>query len=703
MTEINQNSNKNSTTINNQKRHRTPYHARINVTPAKKFNNNQNRTHFNPMSRNPITSTQNTSSRSNFSQSIDRLVPKVNLEINQNNNRQESRDTNHRQKPAVRNPQQKTSGSRRVNFRGGHMKAPTVRPTHGPKPLPRAKGNIPPIEDNVIRIIPLGGVEEIGRNMTAIENKYDIIIIDAGFQFKDDNTPGIDYIIPNTQYLEERQDKIRGILITHAHLDHIGGIPYVMPRIGNPPMYTRNLTALMIQKRQAEFPHLEPLNIKIVEKNDTIKLGNTIIKLFGVTHTIPDSMGIAIETPWGPIVTPGDFKLEHVNGIPTEREVAEYKMFDTEKSLLLMADSTNIENPGFSTPESLVHENLENIIREIKGRLIIGTFASQFQRTMKIIQIAESLGKKIVIEGRSMKENIEIAQIAGMITIKKDTIINGQDLDQYPPDRIVVLATGAQGDEFAALMRMATKTHKYFRLTERDTVLFSSSIIPGNEKAVAKLKDNIARQGAKIIHYRTSEVFIHSTGHANRGEIEWLHKKIKAKFFMPVHGSHYNIRLHADLAESIGMPKENIAVPDDCSIVEIVNGEKISIRKEKAGEGLVAVDGFSIGNVQEAVIRDRQTLSEDGIFVVVASVNTTTGKIKKSPDIISRGFVYLRESQELLRQARFIIKKTVEECVEGQHPIDFDYAKDQVADAIGKFLFQQTAKRPIVIPVILGV
>ena len=302
-----------------------------------------------------------------------------------------------------------------------------------------------------------------------------------------------------------------------------------------------------------------------------------------------------------------------------------------------------------------------------------------------------------------MKENIEIAQIAGMITIKKDTIINGQDLDQYPPDRIVVLATGAQGDEFAALMRMATKTHKYFRLNERDTVLFSSSIIPGNEKAVAKLKDNIARQGAKIIHYRTSEVFIHSTGHANRGEIEWLHRKVKAKFFIPVHGSHYNVKLHADLAEQIGTPKENIAVADDCSIVEITNGEKISIRKEKAGEGLVAVDGFSIGNVQEAVIRDRQTLSEDGIFVVVASVNTTTGKIKKSPDIISRGFVYLRESQDLLRQARFIIKKTVEDSVQGQHPIDFDRAKDEVADAVGKFLFQQTAKRPIVIPVILGV
>ncbi len=660
---------------------RAPYHARIQPAPRR----------FNPTNRAPY---NNNPHRPDIRTAQAQEVQPHHTMQRVQSQAQTPRTNDFR--PAQ--PQQ-----RRPLSRGNHRPKMPSFPKNPQTQPQRAKDNIPVVKDNVIRIIPLGGVEEIGRNMTAIENKDDIILIDCGFQFKDSNTPGIDYIIPNTQYLEERKEKIRGILITHAHLDHIGGIPYVMPRIGNPPLYTRNLTALMIQKRQVEFPHTPALDIKIVEKNDTIKLGNTIIHLFGVTHTIPDSMGIAIDTEWGQIVTPGDFKLEHVDGEPTDREKAEYSIFDNKKPLLLMADSTNIENPGFSTPESLVHENLEKIIRDIKGRLIIGTFASQFQRTMKIIQIAENLGKKIVLEGRAMKENIEIAQIAGMLEVKKGTIIDGKDIPNFPPDRIVVLATGAQGDEFAALMRMATKTHKYFNLTDRDTVLFSSSIIPGNEKSVAKLKDNIARQGAKIIHYRTSDVFIHSTGHANRGEIEWLHRKIKAKFFMPVHGSHYNIRLHADLAESIGTPKENIAIPDDCSIVEITDGEKISVRKEKAGDGLVAVDGFSIGNVQEAVIRDRQTLSEDGIFVVVASVNTTTGKIKKSPDIISRGFVYLRESQELLRQARFIIKKTVEDSVQGQHPINFDYVKDEVADAVGKYLFQQTAKRPIVIPVILGV
>ena len=702
----NQNGNSPSRPQNTQQERprRAPYHARIPTSPVRKFNNNVRRGAYTPGER--TANTQVRPARPAFTQehtadttpvrTATAPRPVFNAQYNNNQNRAGA-PANRRNQP------QKTTNRRSSSPRGGFMKMPTQRPTHAPRPAARPKDNIPVVEENVIRIIPLGGVEEIGRNMTAIETKDDIIVIDCGFQFKEDDTPGIDYILPNTQYLEERQGKIRGVLITHGHLDHIGGVPFIMNRIGNPPMYTRNLTAIMLQKRQAEFPHVPPLNIKIVEKNDTIKLGNFIIRLFGVTHTIPDSMGIAIETQWGPIVTPGDFKLEHVDGEPTDREKAEYALFDKEKPLLLMADSTNIENPGFSTPESIVHENLENIIRDIKGRLIIGTFASQFQRTMKIIQIAESLGKKIVTEGRSMKVNIEIAQLAGMLTVKKDTIIDAKDIANFPPDRIVVLATGAQGEEFAALMRMANKSHKFLHITDRDTVLLSSSIIPGNEKTVAKLKDNIARQGAKIIHYRTSDVFIHSTGHANRGEIEWLHRKIKAKFFMPIHGSHYNLRLHADLAESIGTPRTNIVIPDDCSIVEITNGEKISLRKEKAGEGLVAVDGFSIGNVQEAVIRDRQTLSEDGIFVVVASVNTTTGKIKKSPDIISRGFVYLRESQDLLRQARFIIKKTVEDSVQGQHPINFDYVKDEVADAVGKFLFQQTAKRPIVIPVILGV
>lgn len=572
------------------------------------------------------------------------------------------------------------------------------------KPAVKKADKIPPLAPGNVRIIPLGGVEEIGRNMTMVEYGDDIIVIDAGFQFQEEDTPGIDYILPNTKYLEENKHKIRAVLVTHGHLDHIGGIPYIMPRIGNPPLYTRNLTGIMIKKRQEEFPHLEPLDIRPVEKNDRLLLGKLPVRFYGVTHTIPDCMGIIIETPMGAVVTPGDYKLNHVDGVPTEAEENEYRIFDDMKVLLLMADSTNIENPGFSTPESIVHKNLEEIIRSIKGRLIIGTFASQLERMIRIIQAAESFGKKIIVEGRSMKSNIEIAQLANMLKVKKGTIVNSTEIESYPPDKIVILSTGAQGEEFAALMRMANKQHKNIRIGKRDTVLLSSSIIPGNEKSVQKLKDNLARQGAKIIHYRTSDVYIHSTGHGNRGELEWLHRKIKPKFFVPIHGHHYMLRLHAELAESVGLSEQNIVIPDNSAVIEIQDGgNKIVRLKEKAPDGLMMVDGFSVGDIQEVVIRDRQMLAQDGMFVIIASVNTSTGKLKKSPDIISRGFVYLRESQDLLQQTRYIIKKTIEEGVAGMNPINFEYVKQIVTDNVAKFLFQQTAKRPIVIPVLLGV
>jgi ribonuclease J len=403
-------------------------------------------------------------------------------------------------------------------------------------------------------------------------------------------------------------------------------------------------------------------------------------------------------------VTPGDYKLDHVNSVPTEEEEETYGALSKENNLLLLTDSTNIENPGFSTPEKIVGENLAEIVRTIKTRLVISMFASHITRIAKVIEAAEKCNKKVVIEGRSMRNNVDICIAAGLIKVKKDTIISSADIESFPPDRIVVLATGAQGDEFAALTRLANKSHKQLRLSEHDTVLLSASIVPGNEKAVQDLKDNIARHGAKIIHYRTSDVYIHSTGHGNRGEMEWLHKKIKAKFFIPIHGTHYMLRLHAELAQELGMPKANIVVPDNSMIIEIRDGGKsIAALKEKAPNGPLMVDGFAVGDMQEVVLRDRQMLAEEGMFVIIASINSSTGKLKKSPDIISRGFVYLRESQDLLHQTRIIIKKTVEETTVGMHPINFDYVKEQLTDAVSRFLFQKTAKRPIVIPVLLGV
>ena len=564
---------------------------------------------------------------------------------------------------------------------------------------------IPDLEEGVIRIVPLGGVEEIGKNMTAVEIGNDIIVIDAGMHFSNEETPGVDYVIPNTTYLEERKEKIRALIVTHAHLDHIGGAPLVLSRIGNPPVYSRNLSILMMRKRQAEFPHLPKMNEQIVEKDSVITCGKIKIRFFGVTHTIPDSMGVIIETPHGWIVTPGDYKLDQIDGKVSEEEEREYAIFDRAKVLLLMTDSTNIENEGFSLPEIKVHQGLENLIKKINGRIIIAAFASHITRLAHVVRVAEALGKKIATDGRSMKTNIEVAIEAGFFRPKKGTIIPIEEVKDYPPNKVVILMTGAQGEEFAALNRAANKSHTKFSLQKGDTIILSASIVPGNERAVEKMKDGLARQGVRVISYRTAgEDFVHATGHGNKEDVKWLHRKIHAKFFIPIHGNHYRLVLHKELAMELGLSEENIIVPDNGSIIEIsADGQRITKRKEKAPAGLMMVDGTSIGDAQDVVIRDRMMLAQDGMFVIIALIDQKTGKLKKSPDLISRGFVYLKENQELLRQVRIIIKKGVEDATAraGQQ-IDFDQIKAALGESISKFLYQKTAKRPLIIPVILS-
>ena len=564
---------------------------------------------------------------------------------------------------------------------------------------------IPSLEKGVIRIIPLGGVEEIGKNMTAIEIGEDIIVIDAGMHFSNETTPGVDYVIPNTTYLEEHKDKIRALFITHGHLDHIGGVPLVLSRIGNPPVYSRSLSILMMRKRQAEFPHFPAIKENIVEKDSTVTCGKIKVRFFGVTHTIPDSMGIIIETENGWIVTPGDYKLDQVDGIVSKEEEKEYSIFDKAKVLLLMTDSTNIENEGFSLPEIKVHQGLENLIKKINGRIIIAAFSSHITRLAHVVKVAEALGKKIALDGRSMKTNIEVAIEAGFFQPKKGTIIPIEEAGNYPPNKVVVLMTGAQGEEFASLNRAANKTHAKFSLHKGDTIILSASIIPGNERAVEKMKDNLTRQGVRIISYRTAgEDFVHATGHGNKEDVKWLHIKTHPKFFIPIHGNHYRLVLHKELAMELGMSETNIVVPDNGSIIEIsADGQKIITRKEKAPSGAMMVDGTSISDTQDVVIRDRVMLAQDGMFVIIALVDQKTGKLKKSPDLISRGFVYLKENQELLRQVRMMIKKGVEDATAKSNTVDFDNIKQGLGENISKFLYQKTAKRPLVIPVILSV
>ncbi len=595
-------------------------------------------------------------------------------------------------------PMKRRAGSSRRHNRGPEKRL--VK--HRAPSFDKDQKTIPSTGDN-IRIIHLGGVEEIGRNMSLVEYKDEIIVIDMGFQFKEDYAPGIDFILPNTKYLEDRKDKIKAVVVTHGHLDHIGGMPYILGKIGNPKMYTRLLTSLMIKKRQEEFPEEPDPIMEIVEKDSTIKISDNIsLKFFGVTHTIPDAMGVMIQTPEGGIVHTGDLKLEHEGGIPTQKEEDTFKMFEKEKVLLLMADSTNVERPGFSIPESTVNKTIEALVRDTKGRIILGSFASQLERAMKIIEFAEKYGRKVIVEGRSMKANIAVAELAGYLKHKKETIIPIEDVDKYPPEKILVLATGSQGEEFAALMRIANKTHKYIRLNKTDNIILSSSIVPGNERSVQNLKDKLSRAGARIVHYQVSD--IHSSGHANGDETLWIQKKIRPKFFIPVHGYHYMHTVHADIAHKSGILRHNIIIADNGSIIEIQNkGEKIVKLEETAPSNAVMVDGFSVGDVQHVVLRDRQMLSQDGMFVIVITIDIKQRKLRKSPDIISRGFVYLRESQDLLRSARGIVKKTAEKGIAGQGNINFDYIKDSVTDEIERFLLQKTAKRPIVIPVILSV
>ncbi len=568
---------------------------------------------------------------------------------------------------------------------------------------PKGPSVAPLTDPDTVRIIPLGGVEEVGKNMTAIETADDILIFDAGFQFvsSENDAPGVNYILPNTQYLEENKEKIRGLIITHGHLDHIGGIPFLIERIGNPPIYTRYLTSLMILKRQEEFPQLPKVNMNVVELDQRIKVGNTYIKPFPVTHSIPDSMGISVETKHGNIVISGDLKLDHDGENPSDKEKKVWGGLGQDKNILFIGDSTNAEKDGFSIPEIRVHSNIEQIIRNVKGRLVVGTFASQFERMIRIITICEELGKKIVLEGRSIKTNLDIAELAGLMKIQKGTIIPIQEIGNYPSDRIVILATGAQGEEFAALMRIATGRHKFITLTDRDTIMLSSSVIPGNELSVQKLKDNLYRRGVHIIHYRASDV--HSTGHGNSGELVWIRTQVNPQFIMPAYGYHSMIRCHAYANIEAGFPKERIILADNGMVIDIKNGTELNIRKEKVPTEIMMVDGFTVGARQEVVIRDRQSLSEDGMFVIIATMNGKTGTLRKSPDIISRGFVYLRENQQLLSEARLLVKKTVERSTAQSNPIDLDLVKDEITEVISAFLLQKTNKTPMVIPVLIGI
>lgn len=553
-----------------------------------------------------------------------------------------------------------------------------------------------------LKIIPLGGLGEVGRNMTLFEYEGKILICDMGFRMPGEDMPGIDYIVPNISYLKGKEKNILGVVFTHGHYDHIGAVPYLIGKFWHPNlgMYASPLARGIIMKRQDDFPNLPHLNVTEVKDGSRIKLGPFQVEFFRQNHNIPDNLGLFIETPVGNIIDTSDFKFdpEPVNDLPTNFRKLED--FSRRKVTLLMADSTGAEEESHSLSEKTIEKNLEEIFKKSSGRIIAATFSSLINRIQQIISLSEKYGRRVAFEGYSMKTNVEIAQALGYIKAKKGTIVSTKDLSKLPDAKITIVCTGAQGEGSAVLMRIALKEHRFLHLKKGDDVILSSSVIPGNERTVQNLKDNILRQGVKVFHYKMMD--IHAGGHAQREELKELIKILKPKFFMPIHGQYSMLVAHAELAQEMGVPEKNIVVAENGQVIDL-NPREIQVEKKEVPSNYVMVDGLGIGDVGEVVLRDRQVLAEDGMFVIVAIVDRQTGRVKGSPDIISRGFVYLRESKDLLNETRKKVVEIVNHAAGQNGAVNWSYIKDEIRNKIGQFFFTKTERRPMILPVVIEV
>ncbi|MDD5589644.1 MAG: ribonuclease J [Candidatus Portnoybacteria bacterium] len=554
---------------------------------------------------------------------------------------------------------------------------------------------------DTLKIIPLGGLDEIGRNMTVIEYKDDIVIVDMGLQFPEEGMPGIDYIIPNISYLKGKEKNIRGVLITHGHYDHIGAIPHLMPKLGNPPIFTAALTRGIILKRQDDFPDAPKLEIHTVTKNDKIKLGDFEVEFFHVNHNIPDGLGLFIKTPTGSIVHTGDFKFDHSPVGDEPADISAIANIGSQNVLCLMSDSCNAEAPGYTISEKNIQENLEGIFKSAPGRIIVATFASLLTRVQQIITLSEKYGRKVAIDGYGMRMNVEIAKELGYLKIEKGTLIQPKEINNYPENRVLLMCTGAQGEGNAVLMRIANREHQSIEIQRGDSIVFSSSVVPGNERTVQSLKDILVKQGAKIYHSPFMD--IHASGHGQQEDLKMMINLIKPKFFIPVHGNYYMLQLHAELAESVGIPHENIVVAGNGKIIHLTKDKIWMDKTERALTSYVMVDGLGVGDVGQIVLRDRQAMAKDGMFVIIVTIDSQNGKVKNSPDIISRGFIYMRESKELLYEVREKVKSIVHSATGDQGPINETYIKENIRDKIGQFLYNKTQRRPMVLPVVIEV
>lgn len=549
-----------------------------------------------------------------------------------------------------------------------------------------------------LKVMPLGGMNEIGKNMTAYQYEDDIIVVDAGLAFPDDDMLGIDIVIPDITFLKKHQDKIRGLIYTHGHEDHIGATPYVLKQISGIHMVGSKLTMGLIENKLKEHKNLGKHTKTIVKAGDKITLGAFEIEFIHVSHSIPDAFSLAIKTPVGTVIQTGDFKVDFTPIDGKMTDLARFAQLGAEGILALFADSTNVERPGFTMSERNVGETFDEIFHHCEGRIIVASFSSNVHRVQQVINSAMANGRKVAFAGRSMLNVTTVAMDLGYLAVAEDTIIDLKDIDRYPDNEITIITTGSQGEPMSGLSRMATNEHRQVEIRQGDLVVLSSSPIPGNEKSVTRIINLLYEKGANVIYNELADV--HTSGHACEGELKLIHALVKPKFFVPFHGEYNHLRRHAQMAEEMGVPGENIFIMRTGDTLEF---SRLHAKFGKpVPSGNVMIDGLGVGDVGNVVLRDRKHLAEDGLMIVVVAIRKDTGEMVNTPDIISRGFVYVRESEELMNGARDTIVNTLNKAI-AQNVRDWTGLKSSIRDALRSYLYEKTRRSPMILPVIIEV